>query len=66
MQQKKGDKYFLWLLQIGNYSISIPKNPTETSIQITLKNNKFTTQRTDYFCTQPIEKIISISSQKSS
>ena len=46
MQQKKEDKYFLWLLQIDNYLISIPQNPTETSIQITLKNNKFTTQGT--------------------
>ena len=46
MQQKRGDKYFLWLLQIDNYLISIPNNPTETTIQITFKNNKFTMQRT--------------------
>ena len=46
MQQKKEDEYFPWLLQMDNYLIYITKNPTETSIQITFKNNKFRTQRT--------------------
>ena len=58
MQQKKGDKYFLWLLQIDNYLISIPNNPTETSIQITFKNNKFTMQRTlIIFVLNPLKRL---------
>ena len=40
MQQKKGDKYLMWLLQIHNYLISLPTKPE--SIKITFKNNTFT------------------------
>ena len=41
MQQKKGDKYFMWLHQIHNYLVSLPANQKD-NYKITFKNNAFT------------------------
>ena len=65
MQRKKGDKYFLWLLQIDNYLISISK----TKHRDKYKNQKqytYNAKNSHYIWTKPIEKMTSISSQKSS
>ena len=43
MQEKTGDKYFLWLLQIHNYLI---RQRNKISIKIAFKSNAFTRQRT--------------------
>ena len=42
MQKKKEDKYFMGLLQIHNYLVSLPTNPERKVTKITFKNNTFT------------------------
>ena len=39
MQQKKGDKYFLCLLQIHNYLISLPAKPERSKKSLSKSKN---------------------------
>ena len=47
MQQKKGDKYFMWLLQIDTYLISIPKTKHRDKYK-NLKKYIYKAKNSDY------------------
>ena len=64
MQQKKGDKYFLWLLQIHNYLYQkTQRDEFKNHLQ---KQYIYKAKNSDCSWTQPTEKITSISSHNSS